>query len=291
MGSTLTAFERSVLAALASRADVAGRVLGAWSEHLSSSVQTPQSLASLAQLGVTEEKAVAELLLAAASVGLVRPAVRGYVPGNHSPTVFQRLALALNAIAIYRSDVHRDATLARVVLTKPPRPCILENELQQLGWRAADIDPTERAFKRMVQGAQHRVVVMTPFFDEVGAIWLRELFEELQPGVVKVLVLRSLERPHSTDYPRGYDFLKGWLHEQGVQVFNYSVPRVGGNGRETFHAKVVLGDDQVAYVGSSNVNAASLEHSMEMGVELAGKAARDIAVVVQAVLAASTRYA
>jgi phosphatidylserine/phosphatidylglycerophosphate/cardiolipin synthase-like enzyme len=180
--------------------------------------------------------------------------------------------------------------MARVVLTKPPRPCVLEHELQQLGWRTVDIDPTERSFKRMVQGAMHRVVVMTPFFDEVGAVWLRELFTELRPGVARLLVLRSLERPQSPDYPRGYGLLKPWLAEQGVQVYNYSVQREGGPGRETFHAKVVLGDDQVAYVGSSNVNAASLEHSMEMGVELVGKAARDVAIVVQAVLASSTRY-
>ena len=59
--------------------------------------------------------------------------------------------------------------------------------------------------------------------------------------------------------------------------------------RQTFHAKVVLCDDDVAYVGSSNLNAASLEHSMEMGVAMEGKAARDIAIVVEAVLKSATQ--
>lgn len=290
MGSTLTAFERTVLAGLSARAGVAGRVLGAWSEHLSSAIQTAQSLTALAQLGVTEEAAVADVLRTAAAAGLIRPSALGFLPGNQSAEVFKRLALALNAIAHYRDVVHQDSTLARVVLTKPPRPCALENELQQLGWRTFDIDPTERAFKRMVQGATERVVVMTPFFDNVGAKWLQELFEDLKSSVLKVLVLRSLEKPGSSDYPHIYDTLRPWLAQRGVHVYNYSIPRTGGHGRETFHAKVVLCDLRAAYVGSSNINGASLEHSMEMGVELIGKAALDVSVVVQAVLASSTRH-
>lgn len=289
MGSALTAFERTVLGSLAPRAAVAGRVLAAWAENPSSAPQTPQSLAALAQLGVTEERAVAEMLHAAHLVGLLERSGAGFVPGPNRAGLFERLALALNSVAYYRDAVHQDSTVARVVLTKPPRPCVLEKELDRLGWRTFEIDPTDRAFTRMVQEAVHRVVVMTPFFDEVGARWLQELFEGVPSAVEKVLVLRSLERPSSQDYPRGFDAIKGWLQQHGVQVFNYSVPRPG-TGRETFHAKVLLCDDHTAYLGSSNITAASLEHSMEMGVELTGRAARDVSSVIQAVVASSVRY-
>lgn len=289
MGNTLTAFERTVLECLAPRASVAGRVLDAWTQHLASAAQTPQSLAALAQLGVTEERAVAEVLNSARLVGLVEYLGGGFVPGPHHPDVFSRLALALNSVAYYRDAIHQDTTLARVVLTKPPRPCVLEEELGKLGWRTFEIDPTDRAFTRMVQGAKRRVVVMTPFFDEVGAQWLQTLFEHLPPAVEKVLVLRSLERPSSQDYPRGFDAIRPWLQQHAVCVFNYSVPRSGA-GRETFHAKVLLCDDETAYLGSSNITAASLEHSMEMGVELKGRAARDVSSVIDAVVASSIRH-
>jgi len=265
-------------------------VLGAWAEHLSPTPHSSQSLAALAHLGVTEERAVAEILQRAEGLGLVVGAGARFVPGNHSQDVFQRLGLALNAVAYYKEEVHQDNTLARVVLTKPPRPCLLEEELQKQGWRAFEIDPTDRAFKRIVQSAKSRVVVMTPFLDVVGAHWLRELFEDIDERVTKVLVLRSLERPSSPDFPAGYGMLEPWLVAHGVHVYNYSIPRPGGVGRETFHAKVVLCDDVTAYVGSSNVTAASLEHSMEMGVELSGKAARDVSSIVGAVLDASTKY-
>ncbi|MHB8744072.1 MAG: phospholipase D-like domain-containing protein, partial [Sulfuricaulis sp.] len=73
-------------------------------------------------------------------------------------------------------------------------------------------------------------------------------------------------------------------------VFNYSISRAGASGRETFHAKVVLCDEDSAYVGSSNLTAASLDHSMELGVALTGRAAAQVAIVMEAVLACASPW-
>lgn len=89
------------------------------------------------------------------------------------------------------------------------------------------------------------------------------------------------------DYPKGYDSIAPWLSESVVKLFNYSLPRAGSVGRETFHAKVVLCDNNAAYLGSSNMNGASLEYSMEMGVSLKGRAAADVATVLDAVMKAA----
>ena len=78
-----------------------------------------------------------------------------------------------------------------------------------------------------------------------------------------------------------------WLAKRGVSVLNYSIPKDSGSKRETFHAKVVLSDRDVAYVGSSNLTAGSREFSMELGVVLRGKAARLVSEVVEAVLLSS----
>jgi phosphatidylserine/phosphatidylglycerophosphate/cardiolipin synthase-like enzyme len=130
---------------------------------------------------------------------------------------------------------------------------------------------------------------MTPFFDERGAAWIQELFGFISAGVERVLILRSLEDLSKRDYPTGFTAIQPWLIAQQVQVYNYSIPRSSGFGRETFHAKVVVADRRHAYVGSSNVTAASLDHSMEMGVTLEGKAVAEVAEVIDAVLLASTR--
>lgn len=282
----LTAFEQAVLVSLAERAGLAAAVLEAWADLPAYSAQSARSLIDAAQLGVTEEGATQGVLECSTSIGLVESTPAGFKPCNGAHERFLRLAFALHAVEHYRSSVHRDATVAQVVLTKPPQPSVLEQKLSALGWRTADLEATDHAFHGMVRAARRRVVVMTPFFDSTGAAWLKELLSFVSPGVDCALILRSLEDTTRKDYPLGFDALSPWLKEQGVRVCNYSIPRLGG-GRETFHAKAVLCDRRVAYLGSTNVTAASLEHSMEMGVVLEGQAAAGVAEVIDAVLAAA----
>lgn len=285
----LTAFEQAALAGLADQASLAAALLEAWADLPADSVQSARSLIDTAQLGVTEEGATRDLLARSVGLGLVEATQAGFRPRSGAHSHFQRLAFALNTIEHYRSFVHRDATVAQVVLTKPPRPSVLEQKLSALGWRTANLEPTEHAFHGMVRAAQRRVVVMTPFFDSTGAAWLQELLSYASPGVECSLILRSLEDSTRKDYPVGFDTISPWLKAQGVRVFNYSIARMEG-GRETFHAKAVLCDRSTAYLGSSNVTAASLEHSMEMGVVLEGRAAFGVAEVIDAVLAAATKW-
>ncbi|MBS0339849.1 MAG: hypothetical protein JSS56_04950 [Proteobacteria bacterium] len=286
----LTAFEQAVLAGLADKAGLAATLLDAWAGLPADSVQSARSLVDSAQLGVTEEGATQGLLERAVGLGLVESTLTGFKPRDGALARFPRLAFALHAVEHYRSAVHRDATLAQVVLTKPPRPSALEQKLSALGWRTTELEPTEHAFHGMVRAARRRVVVMTPFFDSTGAAWLQELLSYVCPGVERMLILRSLEDNTRKDYPFGFDAISPWLNAQGVRVFNYSIPRMEG-GRETFHAKAVLCDRGAAYLGSSNVTAASLEHSMEMGVVLQGRAAAGVGEVIDAVLAAATPWA
>lgn len=285
----LTAFEKAALSTLASRASLAGALLEAWSELPEDSVQNARSLVAHAQLGVTEERAAAEVLESAAAAELLEVRAGGcFVARPNAYASFSRLAFALASVQHYQSAVHEDATRVQVVLTKPPRPSLLEEKLGELGWRTADLEATDHAFNSLVRLAKRRVVVMTPFFDERGATWLQELFGLVSPGVERILILRSLEDTSKRDYPSGFTAIQPWLKLQKVKVFNYSIPRFASVGRETFHAKVVVVDRHHAYVGSSNVTAASLDHSMEMGVVLQGKAVAEVAEVIDAVLMAAT---
>jgi phosphatidylserine/phosphatidylglycerophosphate/cardiolipin synthase-like enzyme len=68
----------------------------------------------------------------------------------------------------------------------------------------------------------------------------------------------------------------------GVSVHNYWLPRPSGYG--TFHAKAVLADTRMAYVGSANMTHASLTLSMELGTLLEGESTRTLSSVVDAIL-------
>jgi phosphatidylserine/phosphatidylglycerophosphate/cardiolipin synthase-like enzyme len=288
--SRLSAFEQRVVARLAPQAGLAASLLDAWARLPPTSAQTVRALIDAAQLGVTEERAAAEVLRTAVSLGLLVESARGFMPAAAVHDAFGRLALILNSIQHYLTAVHQDQTRVQVVITRPPRPSVLEQKLSDLGWRTADLEATNHAFKDLVRRARQRLVVMTPFFDVTGAAWLQELFAETREGVQRTLVLRSLEDGSRGDYPVGYNSIAHWLRQKAVEVFNYSIARAESTGRETFHAKVVLCDTSAAYIGSSNVNAASLAHSMEVGVVLEGRAAGEVALIVEAVLKAAHVY-
>lgn len=194
------------------------------------------------------------------------------------------LSVAFAAVDYFKEKVHQDATDAQLVLTRPGKASLLEEQLTESGWQIGHVEPTDQAFIGLVRRARSRVVIMTPFLDENGAAWLQELISQIAHGVRIVLILRSLEDATRPDYPKGLNLIRDCLFARGVELHNYSIPRGVAGKRETFHAKLVLADADVAYVGSANITAASREYSMEMGVVLRGRAARSVGMVVDAVI-------
>jgi phosphatidylserine/phosphatidylglycerophosphate/cardiolipin synthase-like enzyme len=194
------------------------------------------------------------------------------------------------AIDLYQAQIHQDASEAQVVLTRPTHSQKLESQLINAGWHTVSTEQTVDAFGALTQRATYRVVVMTPFLDEAGALWLRELLEPLHSDIRLILILRSLEDSDRWDYPKGFPGLQEWLVRKHVRVFNYSIPRAPPPSRETFHAKVILADRDFAYVGSANVTAASREQSMEMGVVVKGQAAAEVATIVDAVISSAVLW-
>jgi len=214
-GHSLTAFERRVVAGLAYRAGLAAALLDAWADLPEGSLQCVRTLVDEAQLGLTEQGATKELLDRAAALGLLDATPTGYRPSAGAHALFNRLAFAPGAVDFYVREVHRDATSARIVLTKPPGPSLLEQKLSELGWKTADLESTDHAFNDMVRSARRRVIVMTPFFDNRGAAWLKELFSYAIAGVERLLVLRSLDDPTRVDGD-GIAFAANWPRSRGT---------------------------------------------------------------------------
>jgi hypothetical protein len=71
----------------------------------------------------------------------------------------------------------------------------------------------------------------------------------------------------------------------GVEAFDYTVD--ASDGFETFHAKVALADNQLAYVGSANMTVFARQ-SMDLGFLVEGRSARVVANVLRAVVRIST---
>ena len=88
-----------------------------------------------------------------------------------------QLAPLLEGARLYRTRVHQDTDLVEVVLTKPPAPSQVSRKLESMlsgGWGFRD---TKQLLPAIAGGAHRSLIVMTPFFDDVGAEVVLNLFE------------------------------------------------------------------------------------------------------------------
>lgn len=280
----LKGLEQAVIRAFADEASLAARIFQALAAIAPGIPLDASRLAKAAGLTPAEENGALEILAKGVGLGIFATVDAHNWAAAMAPPQFARLGILLEAVAYYRGHVHRDRTETTVVLTRPAKPSQLEAALENYGWKTAKVEPTADAFLALAAAARHRLVVMAPFFDIAGAQWLKHILEIAPATAERVLILRHLDDSAHPAYPTGYDVIASWLRDAGVRVFSYALPRPEGKGVETFHAKVVLCDESEAYIGSSNMNQASLVYSMELGVKVSGDAAADVAIIVNSIL-------
>ncbi len=195
----------------------------------------------------------------------------------------EELAPWLQGARLYRTRVHKDTDIVDVVLTKPPAPSQVSAQLESILQNSLGFKDTRQLLPAIAESAHVSFGVMTPYFDEVGARIVLNLFERT-PAADRYLVLRTNKEGVP---PLALAAVREDLSRLGVAVLNFRLDRLDAPGNETFHAKVVLADDAAAYVGSSNMNQWSFEYSLELGLYVRGRAAARIAAVLSAVRAVS----
>lgn len=170
---------------------------------------------------------------------------------------------------------------ARLVVTLPYRPSKLEAALQTVAPDGAPaLTDTQDAFNHIARRGKDRLVVITPFIDAPGIAWATRLFRASE-AKRKILVLRDCSRldQHA---PEAVE-LRLLLSE----LREYRISHAGTERDlpiETFHAKIVLADASVAYVGSANMVQSSLELALECGFLVEGPAVAQVADIVAAIL-------
>ena len=164
----------------------------------------------------------------------------------------------------------------------PLVPSHLEKELAAALGRPGGFLTTLAAFARLAQMASHRLVLMTPFIDAGGFRWLRRVFEATPADCRKIVILRNIEQYAVELGVQHAD----WLNAMQVSVYDYHLSHAATRAVpiETFHAKLVVADDTLAYVGSANLLSSSEGVSLEAGLLVEGGAAAQVARLVDAVL-------
>jgi hypothetical protein len=176
-----------------------------------------------------------------------------------------------------------------LAVTMPMAPSHVERQLPASPGRPGGYLPTPTAFTRVADAAQSRLVVMTPFINRLGFDWLRGLFQATRDAAQKIIVLRDVSQ-YAVDLSVHH---AEWLRALRVSVFDYNLAHQTESGRplpiETFHAKIILADRSLAYVGSANLLGSGDGTSLEAGILVGGGGANQVARLVDAVLGVAKR--
>jgi hypothetical protein len=202
---------------------------------------------------------------------------------EYAPTELLRLAYILTGADHFRR-LRLNPAVTELAVTMPLVPSHLEKELPVALGGAGGFLTTSAAFTRLAQSASRRLVVMTPFIDAGGFRWLRRVFEAAPSACQKVLILRDTYR-YTVEL--GVEHSE-WLRGLQISVRDYHLSHDAAAGRslpiETFHSKIIVADDKLAYVGSANLLSSSEGLCLETGLLVEGAAASDVARLVDAVL-------
>lgn len=266
---------------LAPHAAVAGPLCRAAATGAFSSVTRLRDICASAGIAEARSSAIETALSVGAAHGLFTRCSPTDWRSEAGP--FAELAMALEAVSLYRDHVHVDIDIVQVVLTPPGKPSQLGDSLRAFGWAEAELEHTESILRHLAMRADERFVVLSPFLDTVGTEHLIALFKVTQPHVKRVLVTRCQGGNLSPALQVGMPAML----EMGVVIHNYWLPRAWGY--ETFHAKVLLADAKMAYLGSANMTQASLSLSMELGTLLTGRSVKSLVTVVDSILAIAPR--
>ena len=183
----------------------------------------------------------------------------------------------------------RDSNSVEIVLSPPLHPSRLMEVLpkQKFGW--ARLHNTRDALIALASTAKRRLVILSPFLDDVGMGWVEEVFAAPPPEAMRILIVRGTD----SSLRELLDSRRGEHASKGIRVYRYAIqhdPNTREAKIETFHAKIVLCDSDAAYIGSSNMNRASKELSLECGVHIAGPCVRPVATLVDSILSIAEHY-
>lgn len=192
--------------------------------------------------------------------------------------------------AAYARHRHRDSNELEITLTPPAHPSRLMEVLPKGGFSWAGLHHTTDSLAELASQARRRFVIASPFVDNEGLDWIESLFDATPARpLVRTLIVRARDETSVTALSERAQRLRA----RGVSVLKYDIEHdrsLRQLGYESFHAKILLADDDKAYVGSSNMNRYSRDHSLECGVVVRGPGARPISALVDAIISISEAW-
>lgn len=125
----------------------------------------------------------------------------------------------------------------------------------------------------IVTGAEEQLILVTPFFNRFAVdTFVDRVVAAAEDGVTVTVVTRDTDTgDNATAVDRIHDAVADADAMTNLKIFDY------GAEDQRLHAKALVADKEIAYVGSANMTSYSLQEAIEMGVIIEGPTAATVA--------------
>ena len=233
---------------------------------------------------------LASIMSAMTSAGLlIVPQNAGGIALGVSKSESLLHAAVLRGVA-YAKYRQRDSNEIDITLSPPAHPSRLMEILPKQGFAWTRLYDTKDSLVELASQAQRRLVIVSPFLDAEGLRWIVQLFEATaEKAVDRMLIVRGRDRVENEVLCNQ----QSRLSSENISVLSYAIthdPAFRSPAIETFHAKILLADNDKAYIGSANMTRWSRDFSMECGVILKGPSVKPVATLVEAIMKVSNHW-
>lgn len=200
--------------------------------------------------------------------------------------VRELLRATQQAIKVLEADRERrpPRTEAQPLVTFPDDPAFSDETAPRFG-----MNQLLSTIASEVKEAEDSIILVAPFFEGTGLDRLHDvLADAVARGVELVIITRYLSDRESHNRSVLGEFVESLRNDSDISsqvrtidytVWDDSVPdserrQDGARPAFTLHAKVMVFDDDAAYIGSANVTDYGFDRYLELGVLLRGAAVR-----------------
>jgi hypothetical protein len=131
---------------------------------------------------------------------------------------------------------------------------------------------TIRAFKMIIAAACSRLFIVSPYIDDTGVRYLAEPLRSVVERGGKIYLLTRETAAKQISRSHGLEALARLAGDR-LSVRDYHTQAQGMSHFTSTHAKLVLADETLGYVGSAEVRGNALDKNFEMGAIIRGDAA------------------
>jgi len=147
------------------------------------------------------------------------------------------------------------------------------------------IKSLKKVFLDLFRSASKSICICSPFFESAGMTqFIQILKNKAQDGVsIQILTREGYKLKKFRDLKNLHTLFKEHEIQRKLDIRNYHFSDSNNHVASSIHAKIIIVDERLGYLGSGEIRKNSIEKNLELGVLLKGEKVLELKAVFDAI--------